>query len=89
MIEGESHEDQRTGSLILHNLPDALLPPTHVKRLMSSVRQCAACSITLRVTYAGRSGAVIGGVLMGTFLVLLLIGTMIVSYITWNSEKHI
>ncbi|XP_077064778.1 V-set and immunoglobulin domain-containing protein 2-like isoform X2 [Siphateles boraxobius] len=80
-------EDQHTGSLILRNLSDAFAT-TYTCKASNELGQ-AVCSITLRVTHAGRIGAVIGGVLMGIFLVLLLIGAMIVSYVTWNSEKHI
>ncbi|XP_048017481.1 V-set and immunoglobulin domain-containing protein 2-like [Megalobrama amblycephala] len=79
-------EDQRTGSLILRNLSEAFAS-TYTCKASNELGQ-AVCSITLRMTYEGRSAAAIGGVLMGVFFVLLLIGVTF-SYVTWNTKKHI
>ncbi|XP_042627626.1 V-set and immunoglobulin domain-containing protein 2-like [Cyprinus carpio] len=78
-------EDQRTGSLMLHNLSEAFAG-TYTCKASNELGQ-AACSVTLRMTYGG-TAAVIGGVLMGIFLVLLLIGVT-VTFVTWNRKKHI
>ncbi|XP_050985443.1 V-set and immunoglobulin domain-containing protein 2-like isoform X1 [Labeo rohita] len=78
-------EDQHTGSLMLHNLSDAFAG-TYTCKASNELGQ-AACSITLKVTYGG-TAAVIGGVLMGIFLVLLLIGVTFI-YVTWNRKKHL
>ncbi|XP_051520787.1 V-set and immunoglobulin domain-containing protein 2-like [Myxocyprinus asiaticus] len=78
-------EDQRTGSLMLHNLSDAFTG-TYTCRSSNELGQ-SACSIILRVAH-GETAAVIGALVMGIFLVLLLIGAA-VAYVICNRKKQL
>ncbi|KAI7800687.1 putative V-set and immunoglobulin domain-containing protein 2 [Triplophysa rosa] len=77
-------EDQRSGSLMLHNLSNAFAG-TYTCTAVNELGQ-SACSITLRVAH-GSTAAVTGGVVMGVFLVLLLIAAVVV-YVFWYRKKH-
>ncbi|KAG9265398.1 V-set and immunoglobulin domain-containing protein 2 [Astyanax mexicanus] len=68
-------EDQRSGSLMLTNLT-AAFTGTYTCRASNDLGE-AACSIAVKVAH-GDTAAVVGGVLMGVFLVVLLIMAVVI-----------
>ncbi|XP_058600819.1 V-set and immunoglobulin domain-containing protein 2-like isoform X2 [Onychostoma macrolepis] len=81
-------EDQHTGSLMLHNLSDALIAGTYTCKAFNELDQ-AECSVTLRVTYAAAND----GVFMGITLIVLLFEVMVMYIILHGkgrstSRKH-
>ncbi|XP_060799451.1 V-set and immunoglobulin domain-containing protein 2-like [Neoarius graeffei] len=76
--------DQRTGSLLLSNLTTAFTG-TYTCRASNDLGE-AACSIAVKVAY-GRTTAMVAGVLMGVFLLVLLIAAVAVYFFFCYKNK--
>ncbi|XP_026878229.2 V-set and immunoglobulin domain-containing protein 2-like [Electrophorus electricus] len=78
-------EDRHTGSLILTNL-SATFAGTYICKASNDLG-VAACSIAVKVAHGG-AAEVVGGVLMGVFLLVLLIGAVTAYFLCYRKRPR-
>ncbi|XP_041923459.1 V-set and immunoglobulin domain-containing protein 2-like [Alosa sapidissima] len=76
--------DQISGSLVLRNLSISLAG-TYTCTASNEYGR-TACSLTISVSYVGTAG-VVGGAVMGVFLVLLLLGALVACFL-WRRKRR-